>query len=596
MLWISRSFSPNNRGMAFICALLCFFALATPAAFAAESVQIKVEGVSGKELANVEISLALPPGLVRDGKVDELWLERFKSQIPDKVRDALSPFGYYEPVIELSMERLPEGSYHLLVKVETGPAVRTTKVDVQVRGPGAREKELEKLAAAFPLHAGDRLRQDLYEEAKAGLQAKALALGYLDADYSVHEIRVSPSQLTAEVNLVLETGEQYRFGPVIFTGAPQFPDRFLRRHVTFKQGDIFSQAQLAQTQLNFMNADRFKEVTVDADKAKARDHAIPVEVRLAPSPARRLRVGGGYGTDTGVRGALTYTDVDALSLGHRFDAQLTASEFLQGVAAAYTIPSASDIDSFYALLGNLQNEYVADYHTQKISLEGQRAKRFGIGRVGTFYVQIQKENSNAGDQITNDFLVMPGVRLTGRTYDNLTRPTRGYRYLMELRGTDQALGSDAGFIQFMANGDIIVPLPWRLSLLGRGQLGTTAQNQAAADLPISVRFFAGGDRSVRGYAYQSLGPKDDRGNVVGGKHLLVGSVELERAIGKQWGVAAFYDTGNAFNSFSEMDLVQAVGLGGRYYTPVGPIRIDLARQIGVSNPGFRIHLTIGIEL
>jgi translocation and assembly module TamA len=563
---------------------------------AAEPVHIRVEGLTDKELTNVEASLTLPAGLVREGKVDELWLERFKGQIPDKVRDALSPFGYYDPAIEVSTERPHEGFYDVHVKVEPGPPVRVTQVDVRVRGPGAAQKDLEKIVASFPLHAGDRLRQDLYEEAKATLQAKAVAFGFLDADYPVHEIRVSPSQLTAQIDLSLETGEQYRFGPVTYSGAPQFPDSFLRRHVTFKQGDMFSRAQLAQTQLNFMNADRFSEVTIDADKSKAKDHVVPVEIRLLPSRTKRLRVGGGYGTDTGVRGTLTYTDVDARSLGHRFDAQLTGSEYIQGVAASYTIPSATDIDSFYALVGNLQNENLSDYHTEKISVELQRAKRFGMGTVGTFYVQVQKENSDAGDQITNDFLVMPGVRLTGHTYDNLTRPTKGYRYLMELRGTDQALGSTTGFIQFMANGDIIVPLPWRLSFLGRGQLGATAQNQGAADLPISVRFFTGGDRSVRGYAYQSLGPKDASGDVVGGKHLFVGSIELERAIGKDWGIAAFYDVGNAFNSFSQMDLAQGVGLGGRYYTAVGPIRLDVARQVGASNPGFRIHFTIGIQL
>jgi translocation and assembly module TamA len=582
--------------LTFICALLCSLVLAASTVHAVEPVQIKVEGLAGRELANVEASLTLPAGLVREGRVDELWLERFKGQIPDKIRNALSPFGYYEPAIEVSTERPSEGFYAVHVKVDAGPPVRVKQVDVQVRGAGAEEKDLKKIVAAFPLRTGDRLRQDLYEEAKAGLQAKAVALGFLDADYSVHEIRVSPSQLTAEIDLRLETAEQYRFGPVTYSGASQFPDSFLRRHVTFKPGETFSQAQLAQTQINFMNADRFKEVTINADKSKAKDRSVPVEIRLVPSSSKRLRLGGGYGTDTGIRGTLTYTDVDALSLGHRFDALLTASEYIQGVAASYTIPSATDVDSFYALLGNLQNEYLSDYHTRKISLEGQRTKRFGIGTVGTFYVQIRKENSDAGDQITNDFLVMPGVRLTGHTYDNLTRPAKGYRYLVELRGTDQALGSSTGFIQFMANGDIIVPLPWRLSLLGRGQMGATAQNQGAADLPITVRYFAGGDRSVRGYAYQSLGPKDDNGNVVGGKHLLVGSIELERAIGKDWGMAAFYDAGNAFNNFSQMDFAQGVGLGGRYYTPIGALRLDVARQVGVSNPGFRIHFTIGIQL
>jgi len=115
------------------------------------------------------------------------------------------------------------------------------------------------------------------------------------------------------------------------------------------------------------------------------------------------------------------------------------------------------------------------------------------------------------------------------------------------------------------------------------------------DVPIPFRFFTGGDSSVRGYAYQSLGPKDARGNVVGGKHLLAGSIELERAIGTDWGIAAFYDAGNAFDDFGSFQLAQGVGLGVRYYTPVGPIRLDLARQAGVSDPQYRFHFTVGMQ-
>jgi translocation and assembly module TamA len=147
----------------------------------------------------------------------------------------------------------------------------------------------------------------------------------------------------------------------------------------------------------------------------------------------------------------------------------------------------------------------------------------------------------------------------------------------------------------LLSGDAIIPLPFRFSLLTRIEGGTTLCN-SLEDLPPSVRFFAGGDRSVRGYAYQSLGPKDVFGDVTGGKHLLVGSIELEKAIAKIFGVAAFYDVGNAFNSFGHMDLQQGVGLGIRLYTPVGPIRLDLARQVGVKDPDFRIHFTVGFGL
>jgi translocation and assembly module TamA len=128
------------------------------------------------------------------------------------------------------------------------------------------------------------------------------------------------------------------------------------------------------------------------------------------------------------------------------------------------------------------------------------------------------------------------------------------------------------------------------------QAGATWQGDSSKDLPITLRFFAGGDNSVRGYRYQSLGPRSDEGDIVGGKNLLIGNFELERAIGKNWGVAAFYDAGNAFNNFSSIDPAQGAGLGCRYYTPVGPVKLDLAREINVASPGYRIHFSIGLEL
>jgi len=209
---------------------------------------------------------------------------------------------------------------------------------------------------------------------------------------------------------------------------------------------------------------------------------------------------------------------------------------------------------------------------------------------------MQKENSSAGDQTTNAFIVLPGVRYLSRQYDNLIRPTKGYYYDLELRGTNEALGSSTSFAQFLTNVEMMVQLPARLSFLSRGRFYTTSIDGAAENLPISLRFFAGGSRSVRGYSYQSLGPTDQYGNVVGGNNMFVMNFELERAIGADWGVAAFYDTGNAFNNFSNMDLVQGAGVGVRYYTPIGSMNLDLARQIGVSNPDFRIHFTIGISI
>jgi translocation and assembly module TamA len=191
---------------------------------------------------------------------------------------------------------------------------------------------------------------------------------------------------------------------------------------------------------------------------------------------------------------------------------------------------------------------------------------------------------------------MPGLRFTDRHFDDIIRPTKGYRYSLELRGAHQYLGSDTGLIQLLADGNTITPLPWRLSLRTRAKVGLTAQNDPLSDLPPSIRFFAGGDTSVRGYSYQSLGPRDAAGNVTGGKNLLVGSIELERDLFSDWGVSVFFDTGNAFNDFTSIRLFSGAGVGAHYYTRIGSINLYLARQIGVPDPGYHVHFTLGFEL
>jgi translocation and assembly module TamA len=261
----------------------------------------------------------------------------------------------------------------------------------------------------------------------------------------------------------------------------------------------------------------------------------------------------------------------------------------------YVLPSRKDLDSYTFLRLGLEREDTETYDSRSLFLEPGYVHSFGRGMLGSVYIQGRLEDFSIGEEDGRSRLLMPGLRFSRRQYNDLIRPTKGYRFALGTRGAAQIFGSDTNFLQLLLNGDAIIPLPFRFSLLTRIEGGTTLSN-SLEDLPPSVRFFAGGDRSVRGYAYQSLGPKDAFGDVTGGKHLLVGSIELEKAIAKIFGVAAFYDVGNAFNSFGHMDLQQGVGLGIRIYTPVGPIRLDLARQVGVKDPDFRIHFTVGFGL
>jgi len=561
-----------------------------------KSVIIDIKGISGIERDNVEKILKVPENLIEEGVVDEAWLERLERQAPRRVRRALEPFGFYSPEITSSLEKTGEDVYRFVLTVQAGKPVLVRDIKIEIKGPGSLEPSILETVERFPLLKGSRLRHDLYEEAKGEIQRKAVNLGYLDAGYTEHSVNVSLQDLSAHIDLVLDTGIQYHFGDVVFTGTPLYPESFLRRYLEFKPGEIYSQQKMAATHYNFASADRFTIVTVTGKKEAVEDNKVPVEVNLIPSPTKRVRFGLGFGTDTGPRGLIRYQDFNFWQMSHVFDTELKISKVFQGLGVRYIMPSPLDIRSYTSFALKGEHEDTKDKNVRYAQLEGAYTRTLAPGMLGTVYTRLQYEDSEAGDETTRAFMLLPGVRFAYHRYDNLIRPSRGFRYDVELRGTDRVLSSNVSFMQVLTSGELVMPLPGRFSILTRMRVGTTTEHEPPDDLPISVRFFAGGDNSVRGYRYQSLGPRDATGKVVGGRHLLFGSIEVERAIGPNWGIAAFYDTGNAFNNWSKMDLAQAVGIGARYYTLIGPIRLDLARQIEVRKPDFRIHFTVGIGL
>lgn len=560
-----------------------------------EPVQIVVSGVEGEARKNVLAALEIPPGLIRDGKADRQWLERFVRQAADRIPVSLEPFGFYSARVTIGIETPKTDIYLIRVHVETGKPTIVNDVQVSVTGPGASEASLQALAQAFPLKKGDILWHPSYEQGKHDLQSRALDLGYLDAEYSVHEIRIDDDPATAQVILVLDTKERYFFSDVIIEGAPDYPDAFLRRFVPFRPGDVFSPAKLAETQYQFNNSERFREVTVQAEKQNATDFKVPVRVLLNPSPRQNLRPGVGYGTDTGARVALRYRNLNLFHRGHELSSNLYFSERLQGLSTAYILPDTRDIRSYTSAQVNFQKEDSATYLSSFVALELARTTNFSRTRQGSVYVRFQHENYRISSQDSVSRYVLPGVRFADNYYDSIIRPTRGFRYSLDVRGTASALGSTTQLLQVMADASHVLSLPWRLKLLTGARTGITLLSDPLSDLPPSLRFFAGGDQSVRGYGYQSLGPKDATGQVIGGKHLLTFHADLQRAILDDWGVSVFYNAGNAFDSFTAMTLSQAVGAGVHYYTPVGALNLFLARQIQTENPEYRVHFTIGFE-
>ena len=592
---------PASRRHPSYCAALCMLfgvlLLFLPhLACAKDTVEIVISGVEDELLENVQAALPIPPGLIKDGAVNLPWLELFQTEIPQKVREALEPFGYYDAKANSVLQKPDTDHYRIMVEVFPGIPVKVTDISVRVVGPGAQEEDLQRIARSFRLRKGDILDHSRYERGKTRLQSKAQELGYLDATFPVHQILVSRTEASARIALELDTGLQYRFGETLFTGAPQYPQRFLQRYLDYKAGEIFSDKKLGQTQINLASSDRFKGVLLTPEREDAHDSIMPVLAQLTPLPRIRVRPGIGYGTDTGVRGSLRYKDVNLFHLGHELNAEIKISQMLQGIAAGYLAPSYRDVKSSVGLQVNFQREDTDTYTNLLVSLEGTWNRTLQRGQLLTIYLKPQWEDYTVGLQESSSLLVLPGIRFSVRNFDDPIRPRKGYGYIVEARGTHQFLGSSTGLLQLLADGSAIIPLPWRFSLISRATGGRTFQNDPLEDLPASLRFYAGGNRSVRGYGYQSLGPKDINGKVIGGKNLLTASVELERVLHRNWALAVFFDAGNAFDSFSHLRLYKGAGIGIRYFTPVGALKLDLARQIAVDNPSYRVHFSVGFEL
>jgi translocation and assembly module TamA len=588
--------SPQNPRLDLILSLVALlFCFSTAYGQDSPTFEVSVTGLEGEALKNVQLALSPPEGIIEKGQVDELLLSLFLKETPRRVREALEPFGYYQPRVRISLERHP-GRLFLTVGVAPGEPVRISDLKIDIKGPGTENKRLMRNLPVFPLKVGDILQQVQYQEGKKGLLKKIQEAGYVEAKFFVHLIRLSLEKNSAQIDLVLETGPRFYFGQVTFVPPLSYPESFLKRYLAFKPGGPFSPEKLARTQLNFINSDRFLTAVVEADQKEARDDRIPVRITLIPSKPKRFKFGLGYETDQGPGLVIGYHDLNFNHRGHELNAQLNFAQLLQGLAVDYTIPSKGTLDNKTVLKAGYKREITDTYESRSFFSQYEYDHRFGRGRLGAGYLQLLREDYSIAGQEDMATMLMPGVRFDQRRFNDPVLPSRGYHYSIEARGSAPFLGSVPPFLQFLPQADSLTSLGKGFSLLLRFQGGLTIENTSLNNLPPSLRFFAGGDNNVRGYAYQSLGPTNASGKVIGGKHLLVGSLEIDKAITKIWGLAAFYDVGNAFDDFRQIELKQGAGLGVRFYTPVGPIRIDLARQIGVSNPQFRLHLSVGFGL
>lgn len=579
--------------------LLALLALLPAAAQA--GVTLVVDGVGDDLKGAVTSAVELSQYATRE--VSDAQVRRLYARAPDQVRAALRPYGYYEASVDGDLQ--PVGKdWRVTLHVKPGEPVKITEVSVTLGDDAAAIGPIRRAQRAIERLKGQTLNHGVYDAARDALSGQLTAHGFLGAKLVRHRVEVTRASHSAVVRLAWETGPRYRFGPVQFEGS-QFRDGFLDRYVPFKPGDYFSQDQLLDLQQALNGADYFSVVNVLPDVDDAKDGTVTVKVELVPAK-RTVYTGGPFiGTDTGfgLRGGVTRRWVN--DRGHTWKNELVVAQRLKTLSTLYSIPLPGHNQRSLNFGANYRDANTDTSQSRTLELVGNEARLWhGWTRtlgahalIGTFTVGKRgNEPDNApGIEHGRSKLLFAEASLARKKGDNPTFVRKGWSVSFAARSTAGTLLSDTRFTQLTADAKWIRAFKGRNRLILRGSAGITSTGDFSA-LPPQLRFFAGGDRSVRGYGFQSIGPKNGYGRVIGGRNLLVASTEVEHYFTKNWGMAAFVDAGNAFSGTDYRPKIGA-GLGVRWLSPVGMIRVDLGTPVhSAEKHGIELHIVIGPDL
>ena len=556
----------------------------------AGTLTIKINGVTSEQEQNVRNFLSIQK--LHGNEITSQSRLRYLHKAADKeIRTALQPFGLYRPQVSSS---LTQDGPDWIAKYDIAPgdAVPITKLDLQLFGEALDDSAFKKLLNNPQLLLGADLLHSDYEQQKQQLLSLAAERGYYQAAFVRHVVEVDLTLYQASVVLHLDSGPRFVVGEVIFAPSALATD-FLTRYVPFESGDPVQNSKLIDLQSSLIDSDYFQQVEVQPLWDQAEDATVPIFVDLDTKKRIKYQAGLGYGTNTGARTRLGVTWRWLNPQGHTLNSQILASEVLSEWSAEYAIPGTKPQKDRYSGTVGVRDENSDSVNALRHTL-GIASKQ-QVGRWQRILaLNYQQETFTFGATETESEFLIPLLSFsTVSTTDHLN-VKNGYRLSLLMQGANQALLADESFIQTRLSGKAVYSINEKLRVLSRVEGGMTFIDNFNA-LPATLRFYAGGDTSVRGYDFQSLGPTDQSGTVIGGPQLLVGSVEVDYRMTKNWGVATFIDSGNAFED-AELDLHTGIGLGLRWFSPIGPVRLDLAWPQDGDDRGVHLHFSLGADL
>lgn len=565
--------------------LVLSFSLASPGAFS----EVSVSGLDGdlKDNAMLRLSLAKQPCEAPKWKI-----KHFFSEADAEIDQALRALGHYHVVTKKKLA-FNKNCWLAEFDINPGPRVIVDDVDINISGDALKTPEFAESLKNMPLKKGSPLHHGQYESMKSKISSVALDLGFLNSRFTEKKLVIDKVKNTADIKIHFDSGKRLHFGEIKLQQDILNND-FVFKYLTIKNGDPYTSEQLAKTHNALSQSGYFETVDIRTDLEHVTDQRIPINISLTPKKTAHYGFGIGYDTDVGPLLNASYINRRINRYGHFFTSNLDLSPVLSTAEIEYTIPLDKPTTDLFSFGGGLKREHTDTFKSMSATLSARHKHVYASSWRQTLFLDYNYEDFTTDSDTGQTLLLVPGGNWLRSVSDNPVRPNKGHRIELEAKGSFENPISDVSFLQGNLSATWLHTFSTGGKIIGRTLQGVTLVNRIT-DLPTSYRFYAGGINSVRGYAYKELGPKDKLGNVEGGELLSVFSAEYEHPILDNWGVAAFLDTGNAFN-FDKINLNTGVGLGVRWYSPVGPIRVDFALPLDESDSSFQIHFAAGSRL
>ena len=571
--------------------------LASAASVHAAQVDVQIEGLDEEMRDAARATLKLAGYEKRD--ISPAELRAAYRDADEEIRNALEAFGFYDVQVDKKLSGDADKGWKAQFTVTPGKPAIVRGERVEVRGEGRQQRRVAEAVAGFAPKVGDRLDHATYEASKQVIDSSLRGAGFLDAKYLQRRVTVKPEQDSADINLVWDSGLRYRFGEVRFSGDAPFPDKFLQEFVPWRPGDYFNSERVLNLQQRLADADYFQLVSVQPALDEKKDGAVPIDVLL--NRDERMVYSGEvyYSTDFGAGVRLGVERRWLNKKGHKADAQIDYSQRLEQYALHYQIPRPSRNDRSYDYGAAYRDETTDTSRSRSFQLAASRSEKRWHGFTRTLGFKFLRGDFEIGQDEDNlEFghskLLFAEGTLSRRRLNDRLAPRRGYVLDFGVRLASDAIISDTDIAQTWGRLTWLLPQGERSRFKFRAEAGAMAVGDFNA-LPPDLRFYAGGDRSIRGFDYHAIGETSAQGNIIGGKYLALGSAEYEHYFTEQWGAAIFSDAGDAFSN--DFNLNVSVGVGVRWRSPLGPVRVDFAVPVKTElEKSWRVHVLLGPDI